>query len=49
MHFGNGPSNFRLAVVGGTGRYVDARGSVHIRDLGTGDTNNSNVDFNLLP
>jgi hypothetical protein len=49
VHFGNGPNNFRLAVIGGTGSYANARGVVHIRDLGTGDTSNSNVDFHLLP
>ena len=49
VHFGNGPNNFRLPVIGGTGAYANARGVIHIRDLGTGDSSNSNVDFRLLP
>ena len=31
----DGPMNFVVAVVGGTGRYSDARGWVRIRDLST--------------
>src|SRR2546425_3716396 len=31
----NGPMNFVVAVVGGTGRYSDARGWARIRDLRT--------------
>jgi hypothetical protein len=47
--FTNGPSRFALPVIGGTGAYANARGFVKIRDLGTGDSSNSNVEFHLLP
>jgi hypothetical protein len=45
----HGPSKFTFPVIGGTGIYANARGYVVVRDLGTGDSNNSNVDFHLLP
>ena len=48
-HFSNGPANFRLPVLGGTGGYANARGFIHTRDLGSGDSGKSNVDFRLLP
>jgi hypothetical protein len=44
-----GPLNFVLPVVGGSGAYANARGWVHIRDLGNGDTGYSNNEFHLLP
>ena len=44
-----GPLNFVGPVIGGTGVYAKARGTVHIRDLGNGDTGKSNTDFHLLP
>jgi Allene oxide cyclase barrel like domain len=44
-----GPLNFVLPVVGGTGVYANARGTVHIRDLGNGETGKSNNEFRLLP
>ena len=43
----NGPMNFVLAVVGGTGRYSDARGWVRIRDLRT--PGKSSLVFHLAP
>lgn len=49
VRFGNGPANFRIPVIGGTGTYANARGWIHIRDLGGGDSGHSNVDFYLLP
>jgi hypothetical protein len=44
-----GPSQFTFPVVGGTGVYANVRGYVKTRDLGNGDTNNTNVEFHLLP
>ena len=44
-----GPLNFVVPVIGGTGIYANARGTLHIRDLGNGDTGKSNNDFRLLP
>jgi hypothetical protein len=49
VRFSNGPSNIQLPVLGGTGGYANARGSVHIRDIGGGDSGKSNVDLHLLP
>lgn len=46
--FGNGPARFTLAIVGGTGIYAGARGTVEGRDLdSTG--NRSSLDLHLLP
>ena len=45
----NGPSKFTLPIIGGTGIYANARGTVTVRDLGDGQGNNSNVDFRVLP
>jgi len=36
-------------VVGGTGLYANARGYVKTRDLGNGNSNNTSVEFHLLP
>jgi hypothetical protein len=47
--FTDGPLNFVVPVIGGTGAYANARGTVRIRDLGNGDTGKSNNDFHLLP
>ncbi len=44
-----GRSMFTFPVVGGTGIYANARGYVVVRDLGSGDSGNSNVAFHLLP
>jgi hypothetical protein len=45
----NGPSKFVLPIVGGTGTYANARGSVTVRDLGNGESDKSNVDIRLEP
>jgi len=45
----NGPSTFTLPVVGGTGKYDNARGYIVVRDLGNGNSSKSNVEFHLLP
>ena len=44
-----GPSRFTFPITGGTGIYANARGYVTVRDLGTGEGNNSNVDIHLMP
>jgi len=44
----DGPSKFVLPVVGGTGTYANARGTVTVRDLGNGNTDKSNVDVRLV-
>ncbi|HZQ02674.1 MAG TPA: hypothetical protein VFA88_01490 [Gaiellaceae bacterium] len=44
-----GALNADIPVVGGTGAYANARGFVHIRDLGTGDTGHTSLTFHLLP
>ena len=49
LPFSEGPLDFVVPVVGGTGVYANARGTVHVRDLGNGDTGKSNNEFNLLP
>jgi len=43
----NGPSRFVFPVVGGTGSYANARGTVVVRDLGDGNQSKSNVDVRL--
>ncbi len=47
--FREGPLNFDIPVIGGTGAYANARGFVHNRDLGTGESGKSNNEFHLLP
>jgi hypothetical protein len=49
VDFTDGPLNFVVPVIGGTGDYANARGYIRIRDLGGGDTGKSNNDFHLLP
>lgn len=44
-----GPLIADIPVIGGTGAYANARGFVHIRDLGTGDTGHSSLTFHLVP
>ena len=44
--FSEGPSNFVVAVVGGTGRYSNARGWARVRDIAPG---NSSLVFHLVP
>jgi hypothetical protein len=48
-HFGEGPSRFEIAIVGGTGSYANVRGFVRIRDLGSGDSGHSNLEFHVMP
>jgi len=43
-----GPSNFDVPVVGGTGAYANARGFVHIHDIGSQDSGHSAMTFHLL-
>jgi hypothetical protein len=45
----NGPSKFVFPVIGGTGIYANARGTVTVRDLGNGQGDNSNVDVRVTP
>jgi hypothetical protein len=49
ISFTEGPSNFDIAVVGGTGAYANARGSVHLRDIGGEASNHTAMTFHLLP
>jgi Allene oxide cyclase barrel like domain len=49
VSFPDGPLDFDVPVLGGTGRYSNARGFVHIRDLGNGESGKSNNEFHLLP
>ena len=44
-----GPLNSDVPVIGGTGAYANARGFVHIRDLGNGDSGHTSLTFHLLP
>ena len=44
-----GPGNFDVPVAGGTGAYANARGFVHIRDIGAEDSGHSAMTFHLLP
>jgi hypothetical protein len=49
LRLGPGPSNFDVPIVGGTGIYANARGYVHIQDIGTEDSGHTNLTFHLLP
>ena len=40
-------STFKLAVIGGTGKYDNVRGYIIVKQLPVGD--NSNLEFHLLP
>ena len=44
-----GPSTFKLPVIGGTGVYDNARGHIVARELGDGTTGRSKLDFRLVP
>jgi allene oxide cyclase-like protein len=46
LRFAEEASAFRVAVIGGTGAYANARGFIRITDLRSG---NSNMEFHLLP
>ena len=45
----DGPHTFVLPVVGGTGVYANARGSIEVRDVGNGRTGRSKIDLDLTP
>jgi hypothetical protein len=49
LRFTDGPGDFQIPVVGGTGAYANARGYAHVRDIGPQDTDNSNIEFHLQP
>lgn len=49
IHLTNGPTDVDVPVVGGTGLYANARGWVHVLDLGNGEIGHSNLTFHLLP
>ena len=44
-----GTANFKLPVIGGTGKYANVGGYVSVRDLGNGNQNKSNLEFHLQP
>jgi hypothetical protein len=46
LRFAEEASAFRIAVLGGTGAYANARGFIKITDLRSG---NSNMEFHLFP
>jgi hypothetical protein len=48
VHVSEGPSDFELPVIGGTGRFAGARGVLHVRDLDA-DGNRSAMTVRLLP
>jgi hypothetical protein len=45
----DGPHRFELPIVGGTGVYENARGSMTTQGLGNGHTPRTRLDFHLLP
>jgi len=45
----SGPLRADIPVIGGTGAYANARGFIHLRDLGTGDIGHTSITFHLLP
>jgi Dirigent-like protein len=49
VRFTEGPTRIEIPVIGGTGSYANARGFLRIRDLGSGDSGHSNLEFHLLP
>jgi hypothetical protein len=49
IEFTDGPSRFDVPIVGGTGAYANARGYVHIRDVGGEDSGHSAMTFHLTP
>jgi hypothetical protein len=44
-----GPLNVDVPVVGGTGAYANARGWVHVHDIGAEDSGHTALTFHLLP
>jgi hypothetical protein len=49
IHLAEGPLDSEVPVVGGTGKYSGVRGHVRIRNIGGEDSNNSAMEFHLLP
>jgi hypothetical protein len=49
IDFSNGPLIANVPVVGGTGAYGNARGWVHVHDIGVQDSGHSALTFHLLP
>ena len=49
VRFAEGPVTADIPVVGGTGAYANARGFMHIRDLGNGDIGHTSLTLHLLP
>jgi len=49
LEFGEGPGNFAVPVLGGTGIYSNVRGYIRIRDIGDGSSGKSNNEFHLTP
>jgi hypothetical protein len=49
VHFSEGPSRFEVPIIGGTRGYANVRGYISVRDLGSGDSGHSNIEFHLLP
>ena len=48
-HFSDAPTNILVPVIGGTGAFANARGTVRIRDIGAEDSGHSAITFHLLP
>jgi hypothetical protein len=49
IHFTDGPLNVDVPVIGGNGIYANARGYVHVHDLGNGEGGHTSLTFHLLP
>ena len=49
LKFGDGPGNFTVPVLGGTGIYANVRGYVRIRDIGDGNSGKAKNEFHLTP
>jgi hypothetical protein len=53
MGYGNippdGPHRFKVPIIGGTGVYANARGTLTTKGLGNGRTPNTRLDFALVP
>jgi hypothetical protein len=49
LRFTDGPQKITVPVTGGTGVYVNASGWVAIRDIGSGESGNSDLAFHLQP
>jgi hypothetical protein len=49
IRFTEGPLRTNVPLIGGTGVYANATGSVHIRDIGSGDSGNTALTFHIAP